>query len=75
MVARNNYESPAKKSRQSKYNKGRYRLDFIDAVHFNNNGRKACTIIVLDPKHSTHVEEVTCRVCKKYIAKNNWELK
>jgi hypothetical protein len=74
-MAVNNYASPAKKSRQSKYNKGRYRLDWVDSIHFNNNGKKACTIIVLDPKHSTNPDEVTCRVCRKYIDKNNWSLK
>lgn len=49
----------------SKYRAGRYRLDFVEAIHFNNNGKKACTIIVVDPKHTRVRSEVTCTVCKK----------
>lgn len=51
------------------YKMNRYRIDIPDAVHFNNNGKKACTINVTDPSHSTHPEKVTCKNCLVFLQK------
>lgn len=51
------------------YKWGRYRLDWVDAVHFNNKGKKLCHIASTDPHHTTIKENVTCRYCKSKLDK------
>ncbi len=51
------------------YKKNRYRLGWVDAKHFDNNGKKLCHVNATDPYHTTNKEEVTCRYCKSKLDK------
>lgn len=49
--------------------KARYRNDWVDPVHFNNQGKKACHVNVTNPKHSDNILEVTCRYCIAWLGR------
>lgn len=58
-------------ARKLTYNQNRYNKDYVETIHYNNNGRKACSIFVLNPQHSAEPSEVTCRNCLKKIRIQN----
>ena len=42
---------------------------YVEAVHFNNNGKRNCSVFVVDPRHTTSKEDVTCCHCLSNINK------
>lgn len=48
--------------------------DWVDKVHYDNNGKRMCSIAVTLPLYSSKVEEVTCTRCLlklKKVGKKN----
>lgn len=60
------HKSPYYKStsRRVKPHARKGNADYVNAIHFNRNGKKLCVVVAINPQHTTDEAQVTCRYCK-----------